>query len=181
MASGMLKSFLMCLLWTHLGACLWYLVGELHDDGWSRQHPKAGWDSYFAAAHLAMTQLHGTSSVHPHNEAERVLGLVSLLVGFVCFALCVSEVTFAVFQLAPSRSFACQEVSNRYMARHGLSRGSVVVRRTNWWLKEQRSQLCMTDQLAKEQQMLGTFPAALRDQLLAAVRAPWLKVGIMYY
>jgi len=99
-------NIVMMLIISHFLGCFWYWVGRQEFDGYDSWVEHYGFDqrewmySYLTSLHWAICQFTpGGMHVQPQNNAERIFGILMLVLGMIIFSSIVSNITRATTDL----------------------------------------------------------------------------------
>eukprot|EP00928_Gymnodinium_smaydae_P043152 TRINITY_DN28972_c0_g2_i1.p1 TRINITY_DN28972_c0_g2~~TRINITY_DN28972_c0_g2_i1.p1 ORF type:complete len:689 (+),score=141.42 TRINITY_DN28972_c0_g2_i1:113-2179(+) len=124
--SSMSKLVLFTVAWSHMAGCLWYAVGIMNENGWTRVLVE---DSsltyrYFTSLHWALSQLTGgMDEVRAVNSVERIFAVMLFGICFIMATVFNSHLTSSMTQLHLITSGQAQQLSRlrRYLIQSGIS------------------------------------------------------------
>lgn len=122
------KLIIMVLMMSHIGACLWYLVGASSPGGWVEAY---NWPDtslgyhYLTSYHWIIFHLGvGGVTIQPQNSGERVVAILMVLSGIVVFSGFVSSATNSLAQLQQKQAQFNRQVGlfHRFCSHNGIPR-----------------------------------------------------------
>lgn len=165
----------------HVMGCMWHMVGST-DGGWSEhyhEHGSADMEQYLASVHWSLSQIHGTTALHPNNASEYAFAIFDLLWSFVAFALFVGYTGHFIALQANAQAEKLKRTGARYIQSHGIS--PVLSRRMKKFIESRRHQQGLGEQLQEERNLLLMLPPFLQADLYHEARGHIITRALMFF
>jgi len=159
----------------HWMACMWFYLGEtmqtVYGHGWFEERQVDASASpystgYVLALHWSVANFHGGTDVVPGNKIERIVALISLILGMLIFSFFVSVSTDIIIAVRHSRKkmIETMEAIHRFFDRHTVSPNLVVGVKRYLARNEQYDWV-------EDRELLKPLPLQLRKAVLTEARA----------